>query len=86
MYDLETDILRPFLLMNEIDFGVGGFLPSDIQFKPDGRFMFVANGGIGLDNGPVLEIEVSTKEVTRSWQHLSGMSRLIKVNPKDWAR
>lgn len=86
VYDLQTDILTPYIRMNEIDIGFGGFLPSGMEFTPDGRYAFIANGGIGLDNGPILEIDITRKEVTRRWDHSSGFARILRLNPKDWSQ
>jgi hypothetical protein len=85
VYDLKTDVLRTYLAEGELDIWHVGFIPSDLQFTPDGQTMYVLNGGIGLDNGPILEIEIGTKEVTRSWQLGNGRSRTLRLNSKDFA-
>lgn len=86
VYDLETDILRTYIAEGEIDVGWGGINPSDLQFTPDGRVMYMANGGIGFDRGPILEINIETREVTRRWDQETGFSRLLRLNPRDWTQ
>jgi hypothetical protein len=85
IYDLETGIFQTYIAEGEIDYGLGGINPSELQFTPDGNVMYMSNGGIGFENGPILEIEVSTKEVTRRWDHETGITRIMRLNPKDWA-
>lgn len=83
VYDVETDVLRPFLAQGEIDMTPEPFVPSDIQFTPDGETMYVMNRADGLWLGPILEIDINSKEVKRRWDFINGFSRLIRLNPRD---
>jgi hypothetical protein len=82
VYDLEIDLLRPFIAQGEIDMGAEAFVPSDLQFSSDGTRMYVMNGADGFWLGPILEIEIKSKEVTQRWNFSNGFSRQIRLNPK----
>jgi len=86
VYNIETNTLYPYYSDGEVNLGVGQpFTPGGIQFTPDGETMYVLSAAGVLPLGPILEIRTATKEIVRRFDHTDGSSRLIVLNPKDWA-
>jgi DNA-binding beta-propeller fold protein YncE len=86
VYNLETNTLYPYYSEDEVYLSEGRPLtPTDIQFTPDGENMYVLSAAGVLALGPILEIRTATKEVTGRIDNTDGFSRLIRLNPKDWA-
>jgi len=86
VYNLETNTLYPYYSEDEVYLGEGRPLtPTNIQFTPGGETMYVLSAAGILALGPILEIRTATKEVTGRIDNTDGFSRLIRLNPKDWA-
>jgi hypothetical protein len=86
VYNLETNTLYPYYSEDEVNLGEGQPLtPTDIQFTPDGETMYVLSAAGILALGPILEIRTATKEIVRRIDNTDGFSRLIRLNPRDWA-
>ena len=86
VYNLETNTLYPYYSEDEVYLGEGWPLtPTNIQFTPDGENMYVLSAAGTMRVGPILEIRTATKEIARRFDHTDGNSRLIRLNPKDWA-
>jgi len=85
IYYINTGDLLPYITPDEIASNYEGIAPTDIQILPGGESFFILDGGTGYWFGPILQIDISSKEVIRVIRPEDGGTRLIRLNPKDWA-
>ena len=83
--DLNTRIFRNYIIPGELNLGYDAFVPSHLEITPDGKKLYVLNGGNGFWLGPILEIDIATKEVARRIDNPDGNSWLMRLNPRNWA-
>ena len=60
-----------------------GLNPSDMDFTPDGKYGFILSGGEGLNYGPILKLDMDTYEIVDAFYPPDGVSRLIRINPRE---
>jgi hypothetical protein len=85
IYYFSTGNLVPYITQDEISCCYEQIAPTDIEFLPDGESFFILDGGTGFWFGPILQINTVTKEVIRVIRPDDGSTKLIRLNPKDWA-
>ena len=87
VYDVTTGVLQDFISMPDVDIAPDIFLPTHIQFTPEGDRMIVLCGGFLMGAAPVVTIDMATKCITQKFDSPpSGWARAISLIPIDWEK